>query len=89
MSREIIQTGFVEHQFDFYVSETNKVIVWIHNGICTAAFIQSGDVCAMIKPFFVKEEDSIIHIAHSVAMDLIVNYFDEGVSDQIIQQINK
>lgn len=87
--RQILQSGFVEHQFEIYVSKTNKVIVWIHSGICNAVFMQSGEIHSMIMPCMVKETESIKAIAHAAAMDLIANYFDEGIEQQILRQIKK
>lgn len=86
MSREIFQTGSVDNQFEFYVSPTITVFVWIDNGICTAAITQSGSVYAMIQSFEVQEKDSIRAIAHGVAMELIVNYFNEDINQQLFKQ---
>ena len=86
MKHEVFTTGCVEHEFEIYVSETNKVTVWIEDGLCMACMVQRGIVSQMLKPYKLKPNDEVEDVAHKAAMAVIEEHFYEDVSIQIALQ---
>jgi hypothetical protein len=86
MKQEVFTTGCVDYEFEIYVSETNKVTVWIEDGLCLACMVQSGSVCQMLKPYKLKANDVVKDVAHKAAIAIIEDYFDEDVAVQISLQ---
>lgn len=89
MKHEVFTTGCVDYEFEIYVSETNKVTVWIQDALCMACMVQSGIVCQMLKPYKLKANDVIKDVVHKAAIAIIEEHFYEDVSIQIYLQMHK
>lgn len=89
MKHQVFTTGCVDYEFEINVTETNKVTVWIEDGLCMACMVQRGIVCQMLKPYKLKSNEIAEDVAHKAAIAIIEEHFYEDVAIQISLQMDK